>query len=117
MISRSVVLVLIILLSAVFLAWAWNDFIAMSSAAPDALDSPYVYQSLEFPILLAAVILLQCVFAWIARPPLADATEPSATKTSKDVWQRIWVRLFVSSCWTLILAIFLFVLHVFVMEA
>ena len=111
---RPLALIFLIVGSAMLLVWAWNDVVLLGPSPSDSLNPSTLYAKLELPILLVSVLLLQLAFAWVSRPPSMLAVPATPQKRSGDAWERVWVRILVSSCWTLILAIFLFMLHVFV---
>ncbi len=113
---RSFMLGLVVLASAVLLVAVWVKFVAFAPQAADALVVSGPYQQAAVPASLGIVVLLQFLFAWLARSPSPEAILSKDIGSTRNIWKRVWVRLFVSFCWTITLAIFLFVILVFVSD-
>jgi hypothetical protein len=109
-------LALVVLASAVLLVAVWVKFVAFAPAAADAIVATSAYDRAAIPASLGIVVLLQFLFAWLARTPISEQIPSRIASSTRNVWKRVWVRLFVSFCWTLTLAIFLFVILVFVSD-
>ena len=116
--ARSASLALIVLISAVILVWMWSGVIYADPGDPNALSPSVPWNGLYLSLSLISVLTLQILFAWIARPLAArdgpSPNIPALDAPPRDMWRHGWVRFFVSFCWSVILAIFLFVILVFV---
>lgn len=111
-VAKSLTLGLVILVSAILLVVAWLDFVGLGNNATE-IDPPTLYQQAEIPASLAIVVLLQFLFAWLTKAPSVSTAAYRDSSGTRNAWKRVWTRLFVSFCWTLILAILLFVIRIF----
>lgn len=114
--ARSFMLALVVLASAVLLVAVWVKFVAFAPETADAIVQVGPYERAAVPASLGIVVLLQFLFAWLARGPSTEGLTSKDAGATRNSWKRVWVRLFVSFCWTLTLAIFLFVILVFISD-
>ena len=107
---KSLTLGILVLFSAILLVSVWVNYVGLGPYAADSAAPTGLYERAAVPVSLGLVLLFQFLFAWVARAPVSEPLVSSNPGTSRDAWKRVWIRLFVSFCWTLILAILLFVI-------
>ncbi len=93
---RSALLALIVLISAVILVWMWSGVIYADPGDPNVVSPAVPWDRLHFSLSLISVLILQILFAWIARP-LAVRDGPSANMPAM-------INSITSCCPTIILA-------------
>jgi hypothetical protein len=114
--GRSLALGVLVLISALLLVGVWLNFVRLGPISADGVTAFESYQRAEVPVSLGLVLLMQFLFAWVARAPKGAMASTVSNRFSEDAWKRVWIRLFVSFCWTLTLAILLFVVLVLVSD-